>query len=232
MSLEPLAQKEKRLRDAYLDQLQVWSRHFSPPDRDRLRKEANVRDVVRALAKSPTWETRNGAFHIVLTHRWVSERARKPYVVFVPEPVRRRVRRLRHNTCFLGCRFREPHKSLLENNLRDLLRCYGLSLEADDSDKTFRELFSGIVRRIRRAPVCLFDSRFTRGKPNVFIECGISFAAGKVTVLAEPRSGHAGASVERPSDFSGMVSVRYSSYKDLMDQLCVWLPHAFRKHLS
>lgn len=85
------------------------------------------------------------------------------------------------------------------------------------------------MRKIKSAALCIFDAKYTFAKPNVFIECGISFATNKLTILTVPHAPH---DAQVPSDFLGLVRVPYASYQDLLNLLGLHLPNLIMKRLK
>lgn len=220
----------QQIRRAYLRQLDLWRLHIRPSIITKLRRSAAVQEVVNHFAHGNQELRYPGHFRLELSELFIRENAASPHLVLVPEDLDRIIRGLRHKTCFLGCRFRNPHKTLLERNIRRLVQCYGLDLEADDADSEFRALLPGIISKIEKAPICFFDGRYTRQRPNVFIECGASYALQRLTILTAHRSDLLKPSGGSPTDFQGMIYNPYSTYKDLVEQLSVRLPRALREH--
>ncbi len=218
-----------QIRRAYLRLLRLWRLEIPSAMAASLRLPEAVGQVVDHFA-SGQQSLPFGGFRLELSELFVREHAARPQMVLVPDGLRRIVAGLRRKTCFLGCRFRRPHKQLLEKNLRRLLQCYGLDLEADDADVGFRSLFPEIVAKIRRAPLCILDARYTRRRPNVFIECGVSYSLGRLTILTAHRGDLPATGRGVPTDLHGMVYTPYSSYEDLVEQLSLRLPRALREH--
>ena len=143
---------------------------------------------------------------------------------------RRRPRRRR--ICFVGHRFAPSVSRTLRWNLRQVLEPYNIELDWSGDDPRSVQIFQDIVQRIKRADFCVFDTRATRGKPNVYIEAGISYAVGTPFVLFDyvpPRqSGEQGASL--PSDLAHCVTLRYSSYESLFREFYISLPAFAARH--
>ncbi|GEM_PF-5249651 len=221
----PAAAKVEQYRAEYLRLLRLWRTRFTTGVFRSLRQEPVPERIARSLAEGATSLTIGGVGELHSSELYRTRTAARPYLVFVPESVRQSVRRTkRGNRCFLGCRFKEPHKSLLESNLKKLFECYGLQLSADDADVSLRSLMPGIVQKIRDASICVFDTRHTSRKPNVFIETGAAFALEKPTILLARAGSAGGTAGDWPSDLAGMVYVDYSSYQGLIDRLSIRLP--------
>ena len=68
----------------------------------------------------------------------------------------------------------------------------------------------------------MFDTRATKGKPNVYIEAGIADAVGTPFILFDFNGGSPGASM--PSDLAHTLSFRYSTYEALFREFYASLP--------
>ena len=109
-------------------------------------------------------------------------------------------------------------------NLRQILEPYRIELDWSGQDPKSVQIFEDIVRRIRKADFCVFDTRATRGKPNVYIEAGIAYAVGTPFILFDyaPPNGKSVASL--PSDLAHSLSLRYTSYEKLFREFYFSLP--------
>jgi hypothetical protein len=107
-----------------------------------------------------------------------------------------------------------------------VLEPYNITLDWSGQDPKSVQIFQDIVRRIRRADFCVFDTRATKGKPNVYIEAGIAYALGVPFVLFEyerkPPDPRYVASL--PSDLAHALSLRYSNYEKLFREFYFSLP--------
>ncbi|MGH9348923.1 MAG: hypothetical protein ACRD26_16825 [Vicinamibacterales bacterium] len=136
-----------------------------------------------------------------------------------------RHRRRRRRVCFVGHRFTPSIGRTLRWNLRQVLEPYNIELDWSGADARSVQIFEDIVRRIKRADFCVFETRATRGRPNVYIEAGIAYAVDTPFVLFDyvsPGAGGPGASL--PSDLAHAMSLRYSSYQQLFREFYVALP--------
>lgn len=227
-----VAAEVERYRADYLRLLRLWRTRLRTSEYRHLRQPQVADGIASSLAGGATVLTIEGVGELHSSELYRTRTAARPYLVFVPEPLGQSTRRRsRGGGCFLGCRFTEPHKTLLESNLRRLFECYGLRVSADDADVSLRSLLPGIVRKIKGAAICLFDTRHTSRKPNVFIESGAAFALGKPTILMAP-AGRRGGAAGWPSDLAGMVYLEYRSYQELIDRLSVRLPERLAEWLS
>lgn len=144
------------------------------------------------------------------------------------EVVVNRARRRRRRVCFVGHRFTPAISRALRWNLRQVLEPYNIALDWSGQDPKSVQIFDDIVRRIGRADFCVFDTRATRGKPNVYIEAGVAYALGTPFVLFEfvPSPGIRGSSsvASIPTDLAHAISLRYSSYERLFREFYFSLP--------
>jgi hypothetical protein len=124
--------------------------------------------------------------------------------------------------CFVGHRFTPGISTQLRWNLRQVLEPYNIKLEWSGQDPTSVQIFEDIVKRIKAADFCVFDTRATKGKPNVYIEAGIAYAVGTPFILFDFLDGSPGASM--PSDLAHTLSFRYSTYQALFREFYAALP--------
>lgn len=139
-------------------------------------------------------------------------------------------RRRKRRVCFVGHRFTPAVGRTLRWNLRQVLEPYNIVLDWSGQDPKSVQIFQDIVRRIRKADFCVFDTRAAKGKPNVYIEAGIAYALGTPFILFDyvPKSGD-GASL--PSDLGHALSLRYSNYEGLFREFYFSLPNFARQNL-
>jgi hypothetical protein len=143
-----------------------------------------------------------------------------------------RQRPRRPRVCFVGHRFATSISRILRWNLRQVLEPYNIELDWSGDDPRSVQIFQDIVRRIKRADFCVFDTRATRGKPNVYIEAGISYAVGTPFVLFDyvPSRKANQQAASLPSDLAHGVSLRYSSYEELFREFYISLPAFAARH--
>ena len=103
-------------------------------------------------------------------------------------------------------------------------------LDWSGQDPTSVQIFDDIVRRIKRADFCVFDTRATRGKPNVYIEAGIAYAVRTPFILFEHQRTARGFVSSLPSDLGHALSLRYSSYERLFREFYFSLPSFAERH--
>jgi hypothetical protein len=136
--------------------------------------------------------------------------------------------------CFVGHRFQKNIERSLRFNLIHLLEPYGITLRWSGYDLSAKDIFDDVISGIKAADLCLFDNLGTLSKPNVYIEVGIAFAAGKPMLVCE----YAGVGGKRkmpdtgsvPSDLQGLFRIAYRSYEDLARQLYFGLPIFLDRH--
>jgi hypothetical protein len=135
-------------------------------------------------------------------------------------------RRRRRRVCFVGHRFTPSVGRTLRWNLRQVLEPYNIVLDWSGQDPKSVQIFDDIVRRIRRADFCVFDTRATKGKPNVYIETGIAYAVGTPFILFDyvPSNSDSRDAASLPSDLGHALSLRYSTYEDLFRTFYFSLP--------
>ena len=112
-------------------------------------------------------------------------------------------------------------------NLRQILEPYNVELEWSGRDIRSVQILDDIVRKIRAADFCLFDTRETEGKPNVYIEAGICYAIRKPFVLLEHKQSVGAV----PSDLGFAFSPRYDNYRQLFRDFYYRLPLFFRENI-
>lgn len=140
------------------------------------------------------------------------------HIELMVHPGRRRKKRV----CFVGHRFTAKISKALRWNLRHVLEPYNIKLDWSGQNPTSVQIFEDIVRRIKAADFCVFDTRATQGKPNVYIEAGIAYAVGTPFILFDFVDGAPGASM--PSDLGHALSLRYSTYEQLFREFYAALP--------
>jgi hypothetical protein len=145
---------------------------------------------------------------------------------YLIEVVVDRRRRRRRRVCFVGHRFTPAVGKTLRWNLRQVLEPYNIALDWSGQDPTSVQIFQDIVRRIRKADFCVFDTRATTGKPNVYIEAGIAYAMGTPFVLFEyaPQKPNGRYVASLPSDLAHALSLRYANYEKLFREFYFSLP--------
>ena len=143
-----------------------------------------------------------------------------------------RQRTRRRRVCFVGHRFAPSISRTLRWNLRQVLEPYNIELDWSGDDPRSVQIFEDIVRRIKRADFCVFDTRATQGRPNVYIEAGISYAVGTPFVLFDyvPSDRARQQAASLPSDLAHGISLRYSSYQKLFREFYVSLPAFAARH--
>ncbi|MFQ5663389.1 MAG: hypothetical protein ACE5HL_06130 [Terriglobia bacterium] len=106
---------------------------------------------------------------------------------------------------------------------------YNIRLDWSGKDPASVQIFEDIVKRIRKADFCLFDSRATGGRPNVYIEAGIAFALRRPFMLFEyvPTAAAARRTASIPSDLSHALTLRYRTYQELFLRFYSALPVFF-----
>jgi hypothetical protein len=137
--------------------------------------------------------------------------------------VNQRSRRKRR-ICFVGHRFTPAVGNTLRWNLRQILEPYNVSLDWSGQDPMSVQIFQDIVRRIRKADFCVFDTRATKRKPNVYIEAGIAYAVGTPFILFEHNPASRSSAPTLPSDLAHTLSLRYSTYERLFRDFYFSLP--------
>jgi hypothetical protein len=142
-------------------------------------------------------------------------------VVFLGKKRRRRRR------CFVGHRFLPNVERTLRWNLRHVLEPYNVELDWSGGDIRSVQILDDIVRRIRAADFCIFDTRETEGKPNVYIEAGICYAIRKPFILF----GHRLSAGAIPSDLGFALALEYDSYSQLFREFYYRLPLFFRNNV-
>lgn len=107
-----------------------------------------------------------------------------------------------------------------------MLEPYNIELDWSGQDPTSVQIFDDIVRHIKKADFCVFDTRATRGKPNVYIETGIAYAVGTPFILFDycPTAAKKGSVASLPSDLGHALSSKYSSYSKLFREFYFSLP--------
>ncbi len=141
----------------------------------------------------------------------------------------RKERRRSRKACFVGHRFIPSIERTLRWNLAQVLEPYNVHLDWSGQDPQSVQLFEDIVRRIKRADFCIFDNRATNGKPNVYIEAGIAYAAKVPFILFEfAPAGGKKPNPPIPSDLDHALAFRYRSYQELFRKLYFSLPVFFR----
>jgi hypothetical protein len=145
---------------------------------------------------------------------------------YLIEVVVDRRRRRKRRVCFVGHRFTRAVGKTLRWNLRQVLEPYNIALDWSGQDPTSVQIFHDIVRRIRKADFCVFDTRATKGKPNVYIEAGIAYAIGTPFVLFDyaPQKPNAHYVPSLPSDLAHALSLRYATYESLFREFYFSLP--------
>jgi hypothetical protein len=141
----------------------------------------------------------------------------------------RRVRKRR--VCFVGHRFKKQVGKTLRWNLAQVLEPYRIDIDWSGQDPRSVQIFDDIVRRIKHADFCVFDTRSTTGKPNVYIEAGIAYAVRTPFILFDyvPENTDGRRAQSFPSDLAHALSLRYSSYEQLFRDFYFSLP-AFAKN--
>jgi hypothetical protein len=133
----------------------------------------------------------------------------------------------RRRQCFVGHRFLPGVERTLRWNLRQVLEPYNVELDWSGGDIRSVQILDDIVRRIRAADFCIFDTRATEGKPNVYIEAGICYAIRKPFILF----GHRLSAGAVPSDLEFALALEYDSYRQLFRNFYYRLPLFFRKNI-
>jgi hypothetical protein len=128
--------------------------------------------------------------------------------------------------CFVGHRFTPAVGNTLRWNLRQVLEPYEIALDWSGQDPKSVQIFDDIVKRIRKADFCIFDTRATTGKPNVYIEAGIAYAFETPFILFDysPPKASRKQVASLPSDLAHALSLRYSSYEQLFREFYFALP--------
>jgi hypothetical protein len=125
--------------------------------------------------------------------------------------------------CLVGCRFIREVQDRLNSVLEPILAYYGYEI-VFQSSLGGRQILKQVFDRLASGEIAfaLFDTQRTARRPNVFIELGVAYALGKPFILLE-REGSV-----RPSDLEGLITLRYSTYRDLALQLTLRLPTFLR----
>lgn len=132
--------------------------------------------------------------------------------------------------CFVGHRFLPSIEGPLRFNLAHVLNPYRIHLRWSAQDLSASGVFAEIVKGIRGAAMCFFDTYGTAGKPNVFIEIGMAYALGVPMIVAE-HVGEASDAVEAiPSDLQGLFRIQYTTYEELFRKLYFGLPNFIAKN--
>lgn len=136
-------------------------------------------------------------------------------------------KRRRRRKCFVGHRFLPNIERTLRWNLRQILEPYNVELDWSGRDIRSVQILDDIVRRIRAADFCIFDTRDTEGKPNVYLEAGICYAIRKPFILF----GHRLSAGAIPSDLGFAFTLQYDDYRQLFREFYYRLPLFFRKNV-
>jgi len=136
-------------------------------------------------------------------------------------------KRPRRRKCFVGHRFLSNIERTLRWNLRQILEPNNVELDWSGGDIRSVQILDDIVRRIRKADFCIFDTRETEGKPNVYIEAGMCYAIRKPFILFMHRFS-AGAV---PSDLGFAFALEYDNYHQLFREFYYRLPLFIRKNV-
>jgi len=132
--------------------------------------------------------------------------------------------------CFVGHRFLPNIEGPLRFNLAHVLNPYGIRLRWSAQDLSASGVFAEIVKGIRGAAMCFFDTYGTAGKPNVFIEIGMAYALGVPMIVAENFNDMSDTMEGIPSDLQGLFRIRYTSYEELFRKLYFGLPNFIAKN--
>lgn len=132
--------------------------------------------------------------------------------------------------CFVGHRFLPSIEGPLRFNLAHVLNPYRIHLRWSAQDLSASGVFAEIVKGIRGAAMCFFDTYGTSGKPNVFIEIGMAYALGVPMIVAEHISDASDTIEGIPSDLQGLFRIRYTTYEELFRKLYFGLPNFIAKN--
>lgn len=133
-----------------------------------------------------------------------------------------------HYWSFVGHRFIDKITKNLRYNLSELFQAYKIEPKYIDLDDPTGMLFDGIISEIENSDFCLFDTRETENRPNVFIEMGISYAKNKPFFLCEYIKDKP-AIKSIPSNLSGLQRLSYKTYRELCQKLSILLPRFLKK---
>ena len=189
----------------------------------RERMKADASGLAQKLFQSPNTPTRYGRFTYRLRYLREPNGRQFPFIQAVPPRTgRRRIK------CFVGHRFTKKLKWSLRYNLKHLFEPYRIDLRWSGDDLAAIDIFTDVVRHIREADMCIFDNQGTLKKPNVYIEIGMAHALQRPMIVCEYEGpAHRGDGLgtgSLPTDLRGLLTVRYSNYKQLCRQLYFKLP--------
>lgn len=130
--------------------------------------------------------------------------------------------------CFVGHRDSQKMRRSFQFDLATILREFRITPKFQDVNYLTDVIFNSVVKEIKRSDLCIFDNRDTLNKPNVYIEIGIAKAFGKPVVFFEKVAKSGEQLTGFPSDFSGLSTFRYKSYKKLFFEFGLQLPVLMR----
>lgn len=121
--------------------------------------------------------------------------------------------------CLVACRFIEEVQSRLESVLEPIFSYYGYEL-VFVGDLGRDQILKQVLDHLKSGEIAfaLFDTFRTSRKPNVFIELGIAYALDKPFILLEHET------AVLPTDLGGLITLRYSGYRELARELTTKLP--------
>jgi len=122
--------------------------------------------------------------------------------------------------CFIGHRFKKIVTDNLRHNLASVFDCFGITPDYSDTGYQNGQVFNTIISKIKAANFRIFDNRLTEHKPNVYIEIGAAIILKKPYYFFEFKDTKEGV----PSDLHGLLTLRYSNYKELFHEFSLTFP--------
>lgn len=181
--------------------------------------EQYLPEIVRDINQSGQWSvaTSNSILGIYLRECQDPEKGPFNHFEILAYPSRRTRPELQ---CFVGHRFTKKLSEALRSNLRYVLEPFGIALKWSGMDINATGFFDDILANIHKCDFCIFDTRDTEGRPNVFIEAGIAYALKRPFILASYQRNQ----LRVPSDLQHIKTIQYKDYRELTRTLYFELP--------
>jgi hypothetical protein len=151
-----------------------------------------------------------------------------PFIQWIPKEMdKSRTKAQAAKKIFVGHRFTEPITRNFRHNLGVLLPYYGFSPRYYDTNFSKGQIFETITKYIRKDSFSIFDTKDTANKPNVYIEIGAAHTLNKPYFIFQ----YTGKDAEGfPSDFHGLYTLRYKTYKELFRDFNLRLPYFIKEY--
>jgi hypothetical protein len=172
--------------------------------------ESHLREIVHDINETGEWNsaTAGGILSVVLRECRDPDTGPFNHFEILSYPSHRTRPQLQ---CFVGHRFTNKLNDTIRSNLRYVLEPFNIKLIWSGMDLNATGFFDDILKKINMSDFCIFDTRDTDGRPNVFIEAGIAYALKRPFILASYKNNK----FRVPSDLQHIKTIQYKNYREL-----------------